>query len=119
MSSASEQLLYAINSLTETLGDLTGLLTEVIAEEYELDDDDLWVEFQPVTQANMAALGDLVTPFGESLDTNGITQLMNTLILPGREMFELVHNHSDHSSGFRHARRHLSRRRLGFFLCLC
>ena len=40
MSSASEQLLYAINSLTETLGDLTGLLTEVIAEEYELDDDD-------------------------------------------------------------------------------
>ena len=55
----------------------------------ELDDDDLWVEFQPVTQANMAALGDLVTPLGESLDTNGITQLMDTLILPGREMFEL------------------------------
>ncbi len=40
MSSASEQLLYAINNLTETLGDLTGLLTEVIAEEYELDGDD-------------------------------------------------------------------------------
>ena len=40
MSSASEQLLYAINSLTETLSDLTGLLTEVIAEEYELDGDD-------------------------------------------------------------------------------
>ena len=40
MSSASEQLLYAINSLIETLGDLTGLLTEIIAEEYELDDDD-------------------------------------------------------------------------------
>ena len=40
MSSASEQLLYAINSLTETLGDLTGLLTEIIAEEFELDDDD-------------------------------------------------------------------------------
>ena len=40
MSSASEQLLYAINSLTEVLSDLTGLLTEVIAEEYELDDDD-------------------------------------------------------------------------------
>ena len=35
MSSASEQLLYAINSLTEVLSDLTGLLTEVIAEEYE------------------------------------------------------------------------------------
>ena len=40
MSSASEQLLYAINNLTETLGDLTGLLTELIAEEYELDGDD-------------------------------------------------------------------------------
>ena len=40
MSSASEQLLYAINNLTETLGDLTGLLTEIIAEEYELDGDD-------------------------------------------------------------------------------
>jgi hypothetical protein len=40
MSSASEQLLYAINNLTETLSDLTGLLTEVIAEEYELDGDD-------------------------------------------------------------------------------
>ena len=40
MSTASEQLLYAINNLTETLGDLTGLLTEVIAEEYELDGDD-------------------------------------------------------------------------------
>ena len=40
MSSASEQLLYVINQLTETLGDLTGLLTEVIAEEYELDDGD-------------------------------------------------------------------------------
>ena len=40
MSSASEQLLYIINQLTETLGDLTGLLTEVIAEEYELDGDD-------------------------------------------------------------------------------
>ena len=40
MSSASEQLLYAINSLTETLGDLTGLLTEVIAEEFELSDGD-------------------------------------------------------------------------------
>lgn len=36
----SEQLLYAINNLTETLADLTGLLTEVIAEEYELDDGD-------------------------------------------------------------------------------
>ena len=81
----------------------------------ELDDDDLWVEFQPVTQANMAALGDLVTPLGESLDANGITQLMNNLILPGREMFELVHNHSDHSSGFRHARRHRPRRRTGWF----
>ena len=40
MSSASEQLLHVINNLTETLGDLTGLLTEVIAEEYELDGDD-------------------------------------------------------------------------------
>ena len=40
MSTASEQLLYAINNLTETLGDLTGLLTELIAEEYELDGDD-------------------------------------------------------------------------------
>ena len=40
MSSASEQLLYAINSLTETLGDLTGLLTEIIAEEFELSDVD-------------------------------------------------------------------------------
>ena len=40
MSTASEQLLYAINNLTETLGDLTGLLTEVIAEEFELDGDD-------------------------------------------------------------------------------
>ena len=36
----SEQLLYVINQLTETLGDLTGLLTEVIAQEYELDDGD-------------------------------------------------------------------------------
>jgi hypothetical protein len=40
MSTATEQLLYAINNMTETLGDLTGLLTELIAEEYELDDDD-------------------------------------------------------------------------------
>ena len=40
MSSASEQLLHVINNLTETLGDLTGLLTEVIAEEYQLDGDD-------------------------------------------------------------------------------
>ena len=38
--STSEQLLYVINQLTETLGDLTGLLTEVLAEEYEFDDDD-------------------------------------------------------------------------------
>ena len=37
MSTTSEQLLYAINNLTETLGDLTGLLTEVIAEEYEAE----------------------------------------------------------------------------------
>jgi len=38
--STSEQLLYVINQMTETLGDLTGLLTEVIAEEFELDGDD-------------------------------------------------------------------------------
>jgi hypothetical protein len=40
MSTTTEQLLYAINNLTETLGDLTGLLTELIAEEFELDGDD-------------------------------------------------------------------------------
>ena len=40
MSTATEQLLYAINNMTETLSDLTGLLTELIAEEYELDGDD-------------------------------------------------------------------------------
>ena len=40
MSTATEQLLYAVNNMTETLGDLTGLLTELIAEEYELDGDD-------------------------------------------------------------------------------
>ena len=70
-----------------------------------------WFGFRPVSSANMVRLGMLVTPLAndddaEAISTTSINHIMNKIVGPGREILEVVHNHSL-GAPLRHARRKL------------
>jgi len=80
------------------------------------DESEPWFGFRPVSSANMERLSTLVTSIpnddeAEAISTTSLNHIMNKVILPGREVLEVVHNHTL-GAPLRHARRQLSGRNL-------